>query len=214
MTEASAAAQAAAVIAAVDRVLDDAVAAVTQLAATEEPEGEGRLLRASEALLRSHPLLSGMGFAHDPATGPGQVEWFVREAGSTARQTIDTSPAALGHVGYQSFDWFSLPQRTAGPEVVGPYVDFLCGDRYTLTIAVPAPGTGTPRGVFVADLAVADFEHELLPVLLTARTPQILVNAEGRVTVSSAAQVPVGSLLAEARELARSSRFPFRLLAP
>lgn len=96
---------------------------------------------------------------------------------------------------YTTLEWWRVPSRTGERHITGPYVDYLCTDDYTLTLTAPVVWGGSMIGVVGADLYVEDVERELLPRLGTVGAPVTLVNASGRVVVSTDAHLATGSLL-------------------
>jgi DNA-binding FadR family transcriptional regulator len=196
------------VIATVDARFAAVVHALDTVAASDTP-----LPVSCAACLGAHPDISGVGFAHHPDLGRDQVDWFIRDPAGMHRQDVDATPGALGFSGYRSLDWFALPETTGHPVVVGPYVDFLCGDSYTFTLAVPSVTDGTFDGVYVADIAVHTLERAVRPLLATCPGTPVLVNATGRVAASADPLLPVGSLAGDGlTTVAASTRFPFRVL--
>jgi hypothetical protein len=96
---------------------------------------------------------------------------------------------------YTTLEWWRVPTSTGLPHITGPYVDYLCTDDYTLTLTAPAVFDGTTIGVVGADLYVADVERSLLPYLRSVVETTTLVNAWGRVVVSTDTHLATGSIL-------------------
>lgn len=89
------------------------------------------------------------------------------------------------HIDYSALEWYRVPMTSGEPHVAGPYVDYLCSDEYTITIAVPVEVDDIRIGVAGLDLLVAAVERELLP-RFSALGPQVtLTNGVGRVVVST-----------------------------
>lgn len=198
-------------------LLTDAREAVTALAlahAVPDPRYGDSLATASTTCLNSSPSLSGVGFASSPESGQEVVGWFIRGDG-IRRRALELSASAPGDVGYRGFEWYTLPASAGHSTVVGPYVDDLCGDDYTLTISVPAVHDGIFAGVFVGDLSVATMERNVLPILATSPEPLALVHTDGRVAVSTDPSAPAGALLAEVdyTVLATAEPFPYRVVS-
>ncbi|WP_193842598.1 cache domain-containing protein [Tsukamurella tyrosinosolvens] len=89
------------------------------------------------------------------------------------------------HIDYSELEWFRVPMATGEPHVAGPYVDYLCSDEYTMTVAVPTTVDGRRVGVFGLDLLVAVVERELTPRFASVGAQVTLVNGMGRVVVST-----------------------------
>ncbi len=65
------------------------------------------------------------------------------------------------NIDYSALEWYRVPMTTGEPHVAGPYVDYLCSDEYTITIAVPADVDGERIGVAGLDLLVSAVERDL-----------------------------------------------------
>lgn len=116
---------------------------------------------------------------------------------------------------FRSLEWYRVPQSTHRTHVTGPYVDHLCTCDYIVTVTAPVERDGRMIGVVGVDVFVKRLEHELLPALLAAESPLVLVNADGRVMVSTDPAVLPGTvqLLDDADSRALSCPgTPFRLL--
>ncbi|MGF2948319.1 cache domain-containing protein [Microbacterium alcoholitolerans] len=89
------------------------------------------------------------------------------------------------YIDYSELEWYRVPMSTLLPHVAGPYVDYLCSDEYTITIAVPAIADGRALGVAGLDLLVAEVERELTPRFAALGQQVTLTNGVGRVVVST-----------------------------
>ncbi|MDQ0613139.1 hypothetical protein QF046_000780 [Microbacterium sp. W4I4] len=89
------------------------------------------------------------------------------------------------HIDYSELEWYRVPMSTRVPHVAGPYVDYLCSDEYTITIAVPVISEGAPLGVAGLDLLVSEVERELTPRFAALGQQVTLTNGVGRVVVST-----------------------------
>ncbi|MEE2814399.1 MAG: cache domain-containing protein [Actinomycetota bacterium] len=111
------------------------------------------------------------------------LAWWQGEGG---RQLVLASQSVnKEYIDYSELEWYRVPMSTGGPHVAGPYVDYLCSDEYTITIAVPASDDGRLLGVAGLDLLVADVERELIPRFASLGHEVTLVNGVGRVVVST-----------------------------
>ncbi|UNK69551.1 cache domain-containing protein [Microbacterium sp. H1-D42] len=97
-----------------------------------------------------------------------------------ASQTVNKE-----YIDYSELEWYRVPMSTLLPHVAGPYVDYLCSDEYTITIAVPAIADGRALGVAGLDLLVAEVERELTPRFAALGLQVTLTNGVGRVVVST-----------------------------
>lgn len=96
---------------------------------------------------------------------------------------------------FRSLEWFRVPATTFQAHVTGPYVDHLCTCDYILTFTSPVRSpAGAAAGVVGADVAVRRLERDLLPAFLDADGPVALVNADGRVILSTAPALQVGTI--------------------
>jgi hypothetical protein len=99
---------------------------------------------------------------------------------------------------YTTLEWWRVPARDGSRHITGPYVDYLCTDDYTLTLTMPVVVDRTMVGVVGADLYVNDIERALLPRVRAIDGTATLVNAAGRVVVSTDPHRATGSLLRDA----------------
>lgn len=97
-----------------------------------------------------------------------------------ASQTVNKE-----YIDYSELEWYRVPMSTGLPHVAGPYVDYLCSDEYTITIAVPAGLEGRLLGVAGLDLLVSEVERELTPRFAALGQQVTLTNGVGRVVVST-----------------------------
>lgn len=178
---------------------------------------DGRVTRAGidtlvEDLLRrefasAHGSVIGAGFVAAPGfivDAEWHLAWWLgdlntfgvgRDAPRVRRLDAVEDPTDASFRDYTTLEWWRVPARTGERHITGPYVDYLCTDDYTLTLTAPVTRDGTMIGVVGADLYVEDVERELLPRLGTVGAPITLVNASGRVVVSTDAHLATGSLL-------------------
>lgn len=106
--------------------------------------------------------------------------------GEERRQLVLASqPVGKEHIDYSELEWYRVPMSSGEPHVAGPYVDYLCSDEYTITIAVPVRVAGAPIGVAGLDLLVVEVEQDLMPRFAALGHRVTLVNGVGRVIVST-----------------------------
>lgn len=111
------------------------------------------------------------------------LAWWQGEDGRKlvlASQTVNKE-----YIDYSELEWYRVPMSTRQPHVAGPYVDYLCSDEYTITIAVPAVADGRLLGVAGLDLLVSEVERELTPRFAALGHQVTLTNGVGRVVVST-----------------------------
>lgn len=169
--------------------------------------------RVLPELVSENPLLVGAGFIAAPGVVAGRdvhFAWWLGplDAGPLFGSTTEPTRLDLttrSHAEYlrdvRALEWYATPAETQANHVTGPYVDHLCTCDYILTLTMPvtmAAGDGTGErmlGVVGADIAVRRLERELLPLLLLLDEPLALVNAAGRVIISTDPAAQPGSLL-------------------
>ena len=125
---------------------------------------------------------------HSNTFGVGSADPTVR------RLEAEEDPSSENFRDYTTLEWWRIPAATAARHITGPYVDYLCTDDYTLTLTVPVRHGGAMIGVVGADLYVNDIERTLLPHVRAIGGPATVVNASGRVVVSTDPHRPTGSL--------------------
>ncbi|GIT79173.1 hypothetical protein LLS1_08420 [Leifsonia sp. LS1] len=116
---------------------------------------------------------------------------------------------------FRSLEWYRVPQSTHRTHVTGPYVDHLCTCDYIVTVTAPVERDGRMIGVVGVDVFVKRLERDLLPDLLATGVPLVLVNADGRVLVSTEPSVLAGAAVATEPAGATTAvcpGTPFRLL--
>jgi hypothetical protein len=174
----------------------------------------------------SEPLLVGAGFIADASIVRGRdvhFAWWLAPLTANPVHGRTTAPTRLdlssrGYTEYlrdfRSLEWYRVPAVTDRRHVTGPYVDHLCTCDYTLTLTLPvhAPN-GNIVGVLGADLTVRRLERELLAAFLDVPVSLALVNAAGRVVLSTAPAVQVGQLADMSGPAASCPGTPFTVLS-
>lgn len=155
-----------------------------------------------DLLDRERDVAVGMGLIVAPgvlADRALRLEWWQVEP-DRARPVwleVDLNPASVSFYDYASAEWFVVPRQRGRRHVVGPYVDVHGTDRYLLTLTVPVVAGGEFLGVAGADVPVARFETLVLRGLgdFPAGGEVVVVNAEGRVVLSTSSRWLTGSLV-------------------
>lgn len=164
--------------------------------------------------LADHQLpIVGAGFVAAPGFVPDaewHLAWWLGDAntfgvgterpGIRRLETVE-DPSSDRFRDYTTLEWWRVPRKTGRRHITGPYVDYLCTDEYTLTLTVPVFSGTEMIGVAGADLYVKDVERALLPPLRTVGPDTTLVNASGRVLVSTDPHVATGSVVRSASPL-------------
>jgi hypothetical protein len=220
------------VVEAVDTCVDTAFALVESVRAevlvlAHHDEGRPRAadmapleadLRAALATTR-RPRLAGLGFiaALDVFEDrPRCLTWMQQaEDGSMSMLRPDLDPDSLGFYDFTAATWFLNPLVTHERSIVGPYVDFAGTDEYVITLTVPVERDGNVLGVAGADLRLGDLAEAVMPSLCSTGGEAALVNAAGRVIVSSSPRWQVGALLREshATVLEECAQAPWTIVA-
>ncbi|WP_259614176.1 cache domain-containing protein [Microbacterium paraoxydans] len=106
--------------------------------------------------------------------------------GDERRQLVLASQSVnKENIDYSALEWYRVPMTSGMPHAAGPYVDYLCSDEYTITIAVPAEVDGTRIGVAGLDLLVSAVERDLTHRFAALGRDVTLTNGVGRVVVST-----------------------------
>lgn len=115
---------------------------------------------------------------------------------------------------FRALEWYRIPATTRHAHVTGPFVDHLCTCDYILTLTMPAHAADGERmvGVVGADVAVRRLERELLAGFLAVDAPLALVNADGRVVLSTEPALQVGQLASSSAAALDCAATPFRVL--
>jgi hypothetical protein len=155
---------------------------------------------ATAQLARPDRLVVGSGMIAHPDLiddAPWHLAWWTADAdGRIAALRVESDPARDGFRDYTVLEWWAVPRRTGRRHITGPYVDYLCTDEYTLTFTVPVHRPdGSLAAVVGSDVYVARAERLLLPSLRAAGRPATVVNAAGRVVVSTSSAHVAGSLV-------------------
>ena len=174
--------------------------AAEPLARTIDPLVES-LVR--EDLARPGALVTGAGFVAAPGfltDAPWHLAWWLGSAntfngGTGVRRLVAVSdPDSEQFRDYTTLEWWRVPARTGTRHLTGPYVDYLCTDDYTVTITTPVTVADEMIGLVGVDLYVATLEQVLLPVLTESARACTLVNASGRIVLSTDPHRATGSL--------------------
>ncbi|WP_223625472.1 cache domain-containing protein [Microbacterium sp. EST19A] len=125
-----------------------------------------------------------------PADARSHLAWWQGED----RKQLVLAAQSLNkeNIDYSALEWYRIPMATGRPHMAGPYVDYLCSDEYTITIAVPAEIDGERIGVAGLDMLVSEVERDLLPLFAALDCDVTVVNGIGRVVISTDPQCATG----------------------
>ncbi|HEY1642156.1 MAG TPA: cache domain-containing protein [Streptosporangiaceae bacterium] len=168
---------------------------------------DGRLLQRADLaavrplaaeLLDRHPALTaGAGVVLAPgalADVPRWIEWWRSVQGPGPEQLqVDLDPESAEFYDYTMTEWYRGPQRTGGPSVAGPYVDYICTHQYTFTLSAPVWCAGEFTGVAGCDILAGQIERLVEPGLSRLGRPAVLVSGSGRVIASNLPAVLPGT---------------------
>ncbi len=196
----------------VSTLVEEVFASLDPLLATAEAlfSGQGGAGTTATDLHRLRPdvlriltpdgLVVGAGFIAAPNALADQelgFEWWTKDSdgASPTQLVISLDPASDHFLDYTRQSWFTVPRDTGRRHITGPYVDYLCSDKYAMTFTMPVRSEAGFVGVVGADVYVREIEHVLQPKLRGLPGRAALVNTHGRVIVSTSARQPAGSLV-------------------
>lgn len=153
----------------------------------------------------SNGCVIGAGFVSAPHFLGWHLAWWLGGQNAAARglpvtgirhlETVE-DPLDESFRDYTALEWWRVPAQTKRRHITGPYVDYLCTDEYTLTLTLPVYRHGTELiGVVGIDLSVDEIERDLVPRLDAGAVAATVINASGRVVVSTDAHLATGALL-------------------
>ncbi|MDQ8934541.1 PDC sensor domain-containing protein [Acinetobacter rudis] len=156
-------------------------------------------LEIQSALQQSHSS-HGIGFAsYSPTTQIEQdywtLEWWYKQENQLQQAQFENYQNTQRFLDFRSFEWFQLPAKTQQPYVHGPYVDYICNDAYTITIAYPVMQNNQFLGVIAIDILVATLEQMILPKLKNIEQKAVIINQNSRVIASNDVSIRTGTLL-------------------
>lgn len=156
-------------------------------------------LEIQTALQQSHSS-HGIGFAsYSPKTQVEQdywtLEWWYKQEDHLQQAQFENYQNTQRFLDFRSFEWFQLPSETRQPYIHGPYVDYICNDAYTITIAYPVMQQEQFLGVIAIDILVATLEQMILPILKNIEQKAVIINQNARVIASNDASIRTGTLL-------------------
>ena len=140
-----------------------------------------------------------------PADARSHLAWWQ---GEDRRQLVLAAQSLnKENIDYSALEWYRIPMSTGLPHMAGPYVDYLCSDEYTITIAVPAEIDGERIGVAGLDMLVSEVERDLLPRFAALDREITVINSIGRVVLSTDPQCATGDAVRSTR-WAEYPRYP------
>jgi hypothetical protein len=138
---------------------------------------------------------------------PRWLEWWLASPNGPQPLRVDLDPRLPDFYDYTDAEWFVLPRGSGTTSVVGPYMDVLGANEYTVTVSAPVISQGAFIGVAAADLYLSGLERRLQPTLQDLPEPAVLANAAGRVITTTDWRLLPGQLLtADDSRTARTCR--------
>lgn len=170
-----------------------------------------------DALVEPHALHT-LGIADAPVYGAGFIAAIDLPADARShlawwqgedRKQLVLAAQSLNKedIDYSALEWYRIPMATGRPHMAGPYVDYLCSDEYTITIAVPAEIDGERIGVAGLDMLVSEVERDLLPRFEALDREVTVTNSIGRILLSTDPSCATGDAVRSSR-WAEFPRFP------
>lgn len=148
--------------------------------------------------LDATPCCNGAGFASHAQSGNEPdywtLEWWFKDGQSIHPSRLEHNQETRRRLDFRTFDWFDQPARRRQPYIEGPYVDYVCNGDYTITAAHPVLIEDAFAGVAAVDVLVSTLERLMQPVLGALGRPALVVNAVGRVAVSTTPRIHTGAL--------------------
>lgn len=127
------------------------------------------------------------------ADARGHLAWWQGEGRS--QLVLAAQSMTKQHIDYSELEWYRVPRETGRAHVAGPYVDYLCSDEYTITIASPVSLDGAFVGVAGLDLLIDEVERDLTPRLARLGGDISIVNGIGRVLLSTSSRRETGDTI-------------------
>ncbi len=165
-----------------------------------------------DQLARPNAAVVGAGFVARPDVLSDQrywLEWWTVRLGqsgrSAARLTVQSDPDAADFRDYTVLPWFAGPAASGSRSLVGPYVDYLCTDEYTLTFTEPVYSGDEFLGVVGADVYVDWLDRHLAADLDRLGAPVVIANAQGRVVTAYETDLLPGDLVRDTDGLWRAT---------
>jgi hypothetical protein len=141
------------------------------------------ILSTRKGLVAGSGVIVAPDLLHD---APRWLEWWwTTPAGTPEALRINLDPTAPDFFDYTTADWYATPARTLARRVSGPYVDYVCTNTYTITLATPVCHDGQLLGISAADVLISSLEQRVLPVLTAMPHPVVLANGDRRVIASN-----------------------------
>lgn len=175
----------------------DAIAAEQERGAVSANKLDALIAPFAEQLFEKVPVpVYGAGFiaAEDfLSDARSHLAWW--QGGERRKLVLAAQRVNKERIDYSALEWFRVPLLSGASHVAGPYVDYLCSDEYTLTIAAPVRIAGNFVGVLAFDLLVDAVERQLIPLLRDLGADVTLVNRVSRVVMSTHAQWATGDVV-------------------
>ncbi|EPR77507.1 hypothetical protein ADILRU_0206 [Leifsonia rubra CMS 76R] len=150
-----------------------------RLDALLEPHAE-RILALPDTQIYGAGFIAAIGLLTDERN---HLSWWQGE--EPRKLLLAAQSVNKERIDYSELEWFRVPMETGRGHVAGPYVDYLCSDEYTITVAAPVNIDGEFVGVAGLDLLIDSVERRLLPQLAELGDNVTVINSVGRVVIST-----------------------------
>jgi hypothetical protein len=150
-----------------------------QLDALVEPHAL-QILASRDAQIYGAGFIAAIGLLTDERN---HLSWW--QGDEPRRLLLAAQSVNKERIDYSELEWFRVPMETGRGHLAGPYVDYLCSDEYTITVATPLKIEGRFVGVSGLDFLIDSVERQLLPQLVELEHNVTVVNSVGRVVVST-----------------------------
>ncbi|MBT1178012.1 GntR family transcriptional regulator [Bifidobacterium callimiconis] len=171
-------------------------------------------------LLQADRLVVGAGLIPSPdflPNAPWHSSWWTSQWPSDARFTeatkrngdapiiqplrISDNPQSASFYDFTAQDWWQTPRNTDGLHITGPYFDYICANKPTLTLSRPFYVNRNFAGVAGLDLDAGSVEQRLDSMLLRLERPAAVISNENRVIASTRNTMLCGDLVRDVGQL-------------
>ncbi|WP_223848166.1 GntR family transcriptional regulator [Bifidobacterium tissieri] len=114
---------------------------------------------------------------------------------------ISDNPQSASFYDFTAQDWWQAPKTVDGLHITGPYFDYICSNRPTLTLSRPFYVDRRFAGVTGLDLDAGEMEQRLDGLLLKLERPAVVINNGSRVIASTNTTMLCGDLVRDIAQL-------------
>ncbi|OXN01096.1 aminotransferase [Bifidobacterium vansinderenii] len=114
---------------------------------------------------------------------------------------ISDNPQSASFYDFTAQDWWQAPRNADGLHITGPYFDYICANKPTLTLSRPFYVNRSFAGVAGLDLDAGAVEQRLDSMLLKLERPAVIIGNESRVIASTRNTMLCGDLVRDISQL-------------